>query len=176
MNTAKLTFIILIISFLLPLFADKVQNFTAEDINGNRITLYEYLEKGPVIIDFWATWCKPCLKSLPHLNKIHQGHEKITVIAVSVDKARKAGEVTSTVKSNRYEFIVIHDTAKQLQKLMNVSMVPRTFVINPQGEIVLNHNTYNLGDEIEIEEAAIESMKIPETESEIKNGEDCNQK
>ncbi|MBN2461773.1 MAG: TlpA family protein disulfide reductase, partial [Candidatus Cloacimonetes bacterium] len=131
----KKTLLIIFTLSLTLLLADRIQDFTVQDIDGNQVNFYEKLMNGPVILDFWATWCKPCLKELPHLNAIASKYEQVTVIAISVDKPRKAADVRTTIKSNQFKFITVHDTSQQLQKLLNVTSVPRTIIVDREGEI-----------------------------------------
>ncbi len=164
-------FLFLLIS--ITLFADTIQDFTVKDISGKEINLYTYLEKGPVIIDFWATWCKPCLKELPKVEEIANKYKNVTLIAISVDKPKDAVKVKTFVKSNKYKFITIHDTSKDIQKRMNVTQVPRTLIIDPAANIVFDHEGYVEGDEVHIEKIIAEMMlphiEPPVEEEQIEN-------
>src|SRR5437867_7214576 len=56
-------------------------------------------KRGPIVIDFWATWCKPCLRSLPHLEALRKKYEgqQLLVVAISIDESRTQSKVKSYV-------------------------------------------------------------------------------
>ncbi len=152
----KRTISILIFSVLFlisTVFAlDTMSDFTLEDINGDQIDSDELLSKKAVIVDFWAKWCGPCKKALPHLSDLQEKYrDLVNVICISTDKARDAGKVRSFVKSKNFEFITLLDPNKNVSKLFNVNTIPRTFIIDENGEIVYRHEGYIQGDEHELE-------------------------
>ena len=77
----------------------KVPDFSVPLNNGKSIHLYELLEKGPVLIDFWATWCEPCKKEMRFLNQFHNEYENFNVLAISQDKTRSISRVKSFIRS-----------------------------------------------------------------------------
>ena len=152
----KRTLSILIFSVLFlisTVFAlDTMPDFTLEDINGDQIDSDELLSKKAVIVDFWAKWCGPCKKALPHLSDLQEKYrDLVNVVGISTDKARDAGKVRSFVKSKNFEFITLLDPNKNVSKLFNVNTIPRTFIIDENGEIVYRHEGYIQGDEHELE-------------------------
>ncbi len=143
----KLLMCLLLIFVFSACFALKTaKNFTAKDINNKTIKLAELLKKGPVLLDFWATWCSPCKKSLPELSKLADKYPQISVVTVSVDKASKEGKARSYIKADKYKFIKLFDTDKTIQKAFQVKNVPHTVLINQKREIVFTHNSYKSGD------------------------------
>ncbi|HPR18611.1 MAG TPA: TlpA disulfide reductase family protein [Candidatus Cloacimonadota bacterium] len=148
----KIVLVALILTFSLLLSAEKAADFKLEDINGNFIKLSDLQKDGLVILDFWATWCVPCKNELPKLNELHTKYDNVTVVAISADKPRDKQKVVAHVKSNHFEFVTLFDTAKTVQKQFNVTNIPRTFIVAPDGEILLDHTGYQRGDEAEYEE------------------------
>ncbi len=147
---------VLILSFLFVIsiaFAlDTMPNFTLEDINGDQVDSEELLSKKAVIIDFWAKWCGPCKKAFPHLSDLQEKYEDlVNVVCITIDKARDGDKAKSFVKSRKFEFITLFDPNKDVSKLFNVNTIPRTFIINENGEIVYRHEGYTQGDEHELE-------------------------
>ena len=55
----------------------KAPDFSLDNIDGDPVTLSENTGSGPVVLSFWATWCKPCIEELPHLEKIYAGLKEI---------------------------------------------------------------------------------------------------
>jgi len=146
-----MTFIFLLMSS--AAFAlDTMPNFTLEDINGDQVNSEELLNKKAVIIDFWAKWCTPCKKALPHLSDLQEEYANLAnVVCITIDKARDKDKAKSFVKSKRYDFITLFDPNKSVSDMLNVSTIPRTFIVNGNGEIVFKHEGYTQGDEYELE-------------------------
>jgi cytochrome c biogenesis protein CcmG, thiol:disulfide interchange protein DsbE len=148
--------IVLIVNFLffasLTVALDTIPDFTLEDINGDQVNFGELLNKKAVIIDFWAKWCTPCKKALPHLNDLQNKYDDLVNVAcITIDKARDKDKAKSFVKSKGYDFITLFDPNKNVSQLLNVNTIPRTFIINNKGEIVYAHEGYTQGDEYELE-------------------------
>lgn len=104
----------------------------------------------PMIISFWATWCKPCKKELDAIAEDYADWQKETgvkLIAISIDDARSSPKVATDVKSKGWEYDVYIDENQDFKRAMNVNNVPHTFVVNGKGEIVWQHNAYAEGDE-----------------------------
>ena len=122
----------------------KMMNFKLQDLNGKSYELNKMSGKYPIIIDFWATWCEPCLKELPDLSKLQTEYKgKIQVIAISVDKARKLNLVKRVVKSHRYKFLTLFDKNGEYQKKLNIRNIPQTYLLDKNGNIVYHHEGYD---------------------------------
>ena len=62
-------------------------DFTLRSFNGNQITLSEYYTKGYVLLDFWASWCIPCINEIPKIRTLHEQYgDKLQILSISVDK------------------------------------------------------------------------------------------
>jgi thiol-disulfide isomerase/thioredoxin len=104
----------------------------------------------PVIISFWATWCKPCIAELSNIHELFPDLQKETgaqLIAISIDDARNAAKVGPLAKGRGWNYPVYIDQNQDLKRALNVNNVPHTFLLNGAGEIVWQHNAYNEGDE-----------------------------
>ncbi len=131
---------------------EKAPDFKLENMKGKQVKLSHFLEEGLVILDFWATWCVPCKKALPELNRIHQEYDSVNVVTVCTDKPRKTDKAKSFIKSNKYKFKTLFDPGKKVRNLYKVTNIPRTFLIAPDGTILYDHLGYNKGDEKHLEE------------------------
>lgn len=104
----------------------------------------------PIIVSFWATWCKPCILELTNIADVYDDWVKETgvkLVAVSIDDARNSGKVAPFVKSKRWKYDVLIDENSDLRRAMNVNNVPHTFLLNGNKEVVHQHTSYSEGDE-----------------------------
>lgn len=88
-----------------------------------------------VVINFWATWCPPCIAEMPSLNKLYQDYnDKIVILFVS-DEDNET--LLKFKQKHDYNFPVYH-ALTDLPKVFNVTSIPRTFVIDKKGNIVVD--------------------------------------
>jgi cytochrome c biogenesis protein CcmG, thiol:disulfide interchange protein DsbE len=107
-------------------------------------------EDKPIIISFWATWCKPCVNELTAIADNYIDWKKETgvkVIAVSIDDSRNMAKVAPFVNGKNWDYEVYIDPNGDFKRAMNVNNIPHTFLLNGKGEIVWQHNSYSPGDE-----------------------------
>ena len=109
----------------------------------------------PIVISFWATWCKPCVKEL---NTIAEEYEDwveetgVKIIAVSIDDSRNMSKVKPKVNAEMWEYEIYCDPNRDFARAMGVSSVPHTFLLNSNRDIIWQHKGYVDGDEIELYE------------------------
>jgi len=134
-----------------------------KDMEGKVVDLSKLENDGrPIIISFWATWCKPCRLEL---NTISDEYEDwvdetgVKLVAVSIDDARSTGKVEPVVNSAGWEYDILLDPNGELKRAMNVSQVPHTFLIDGSGKVVWQHNNYSPGDEEELHEELLKISK-----------------
>ena len=86
-------------------------NFRLRDINDRSHNLKQYKGK-VVLLNFWATWCAPCLKEFPHVQKLHERYKNqgLKVLAVSVDEGNSVSQVKPMIYRYGYNFSVLLDT------------------------------------------------------------------
>ncbi|MEE3037850.1 MAG: TlpA disulfide reductase family protein [Bacteroidota bacterium] len=107
----------------------------------------------PIIISFWATWCKPCIKELSNITEVYedwQNETGVKLIAISIDDARNIAKVKPKVNSELWEYEVYCDPNGDFKRAMGVSTVPHTFLLNGKKEIVYQHTGYKDGDEYDL--------------------------
>ncbi len=125
-------------------------------LDGKTVSTSTFSNNGkPMVLDFWATWCKPCVNSLNAVNEHYAEWQKETgvkLIAVSVDDARTMSNVKPFVNGKGWEYEVYVDPNGDLKRALNVGAVPYTFLVNGKGEIVSVHTGYAPGDENELYE------------------------
>jgi peroxiredoxin len=107
----------------------------------------------PVIISFFATWCKPCMRELKAIDELYadwQDETGVEMYLVSIDQGQDAQKVAPLVNGYGWEYKVLLDPNGSLKRAMNVQNVPHLFVIDGKGKIVYQHTGYTPGDEEEI--------------------------
>jgi peroxiredoxin len=125
------------------------QDFSIKALSGKTMQLSK-LRGEVVVINFWATWCRPCMQELPYLDAFHKkyGNKGLTVLAVATDGPETAAQVRSVVKRKKWKMPVIHDAAGKLVAQLNPrGNNPFTVFIDKRGRIAKVHEGYNSGDE-----------------------------
>ncbi len=128
----------------------------------------------PIIISFWATWCKPCVKELNAIAEVYedwQDETGVKVIAISIDDARNAQRVKPFVNGRDWPFEVYLDQNSDFKRAMNVVNVPHTFLLDGSLHIHSQHTSYAPGDEEELYDEVVE-LKAEEDDSDGDEDED----
>ncbi|GAB4369323.1 MAG: TlpA disulfide reductase family protein [Calditrichia bacterium] len=146
----------------------KAPDFVLKDLDGKTYKLCENLGQGPIVINFWATWCVPCVEEMKKLKKIYNEYSEkgVQFLAISVDDPKTVGRVKSFVKSHRYPFHVLLDTNNDVLRKLQGTVPPYTLVLDKDGTVVYSHVGYRVGDEKKLEEVIKELLeKSPPSES-----------
>lgn len=151
-----------LIGFLLLILALSTQaqqtlpSISLKNLEGKTLNTADIAKTGkPVILAFWAIWCKPCQKELDAFNEHYadwQAETGVKIIAVSIDDSRSASRVAPFAKSKGWEFEVLLDPNGDFKRAMNVNMIPHTFLLDAQGKIISQHTAYFEGAEFELYE------------------------
>jgi peroxiredoxin/outer membrane lipoprotein-sorting protein len=107
-------------------------DFTLKNVEGNQVSLSEFRGK-TVLLNFWATWCSPCKRELPTLQKIFE--ERKDVVILTVDDENE-DTIRNFLKDNHYGFPALMDQERTLFKKFAVHFIPTAFVIDQEGVIV----------------------------------------
>ena len=113
-------------------------DFTVEDAEGNSVKLSDYRGK-PVVVNFWASWCKPCQMEFPAFEKLYKENGKdIHFLMVNMtDNQRETKEIAEGyIKGAGYTFPVFFDTNMDAAYTYYVSSIPMTLFIDAEGNIV----------------------------------------
>jgi thiol-disulfide isomerase/thioredoxin/outer membrane lipoprotein-sorting protein len=108
-------------------------SFTAPD--GRKIDLAFYRGK-PVLIDLWATWCGPCLLSMPSLDRIYNDYKGKGLIVLSFDQDSEPENATEYLARHHYTWSNFHDTGYKVGTAFKNSGIPLTILIDAEGKIV----------------------------------------
>lgn len=126
-----------------PAPAFKLPRFTLSQGRGLELALNS-LEGQWVYLDFWASWCAPCVLSFPFMNNLQAEKSRlgIQVVAISVD--RKEDRLDAFLATNPAEFTVLWDASGKAAKDYAVATMPTSFLINPKGVIVYEHKGFTV--------------------------------
>jgi peroxiredoxin len=137
----------------------RAPRFSIRDLEGHTLSLEQILRRGPVVLDFWATWCQPCVESLSEFEALHRtyGPRGLTVIGVSVDGPRNHARVRPFVASRGLTYPIALDQDGRLQQLYQVLAIPTAFLIDTSGAIVRVRVAFRPGEAASLE-AAIQTL------------------
>lgn len=144
--------IVLILYSIVPFFSvqgQTISNFSAETMNGDLVSLSDYLAAGPVYITFWTTWCEPCKTELKMLKGLADEFSPrgLTILAINKDDPKTAAKVKAYVRSQKFTFLVLVDPDERIFKQLNGSQVPYSLLIDKNGTIVRRRTGFLAGDE-----------------------------
>ena len=131
-----------------------VPNVELKDVNGKTVKTEALVGNGkPVIISFFATWCKPCMRELKAINELYddwQDETDVEMYIVSIDQGQDSKKVKPMVDGFDWEYHVLLDPNGEFKRAMNVQSIPHMFIFDSKGKTVYNHVGYTDGDELEI--------------------------
>ena len=162
MKKQILTFLTIVIAtaFCFSQHSRNLPNVKVKTLQGDAFNISELDNDGsPIVISFWATWCKPCKKELNNIAEVYedwQDETGVKLVAVSIDDTRSMAKVAPYVNSTHWEYEVCLDPNSDLKRAMGVSTVPHTFLLNEKKEIVWQHRGYVEGDEEKLYEKIVE--------------------
>ncbi|UCF05569.1 MAG: TlpA family protein disulfide reductase [bacterium] len=156
----KKLIVFLIVSLCLTSVAEgKVKDFRLKNLDNKRVSYSKLKGDKVTVIDFWATWCVPCRRSIPKLVAIHERYREkgVRFIGISVDGPRNLPKVKPHARSLGITYPVVIDINSQIMKELKVISLPTVLLIDQNDEIVYIHRGYRPGDE-EILEKEIQKL------------------
>lgn len=141
--------------FSLPGFTQgKVYDFSLKNTENRMVSLSEISGKSLTVVDFWATWCQPCIRSIPSLVEMSEAYKDqgVAFIGISVDSPRNLAKVKPFARSMGIQYPILLDSNGELMGDLNVMAVPTLLIINSDNRILYMHEGFNAGDELTIKE------------------------
>lgn len=159
MKKSVLIFVVAFAFSLLPAQA-QLPAVTLKTMDGKEVRTDTLSNGGkPFIIDFFATWCKPCNRELDAISEVYDEWKEETgvkIFAVSIDQAQNINKVKPLVNNHGWEYEVLLDPNGDFKRALGCQMIPYVLIVNGKGEIVYKHNGYTDGAEEELIEKVLE--------------------
>ena len=127
----------------------ELSDFTLKTLDGKKASLSDYKGK-VVVVSFWATWCKPCLTEMAHLQDYYDKYkgEGLVVLAITTDGPDTVSEVRSLVKRKRWKMpILLDDDGETLSKFNPRGTQPFSLFVDREGKMAEQHEGFAMGDE-----------------------------
>ena len=115
------------------------------------------LKNQVVYVDFWASWCKPCEKSFPWLNRIHEKYSKLGLKVVAINLDRDKNQASRFLRHTPAKFTVAFDPAASTAEKFQVQGMPTSYLVDRKGQIRARHIGFRDKDKARLEQA-IESL------------------
>ena len=117
--------------------------FTLQDLNGKNVSL-EGLRGKVVILDFWATWCPPCVKEIPHFVELHEQYKDkgVEIVGISLDR-EGVNVVKPFVQKFQIKYPIMMTDGKVDKAFGGITNIPTTFIIDSGGNIIKKYVGYN---------------------------------
>jgi thiol-disulfide isomerase/thioredoxin len=140
------------------------EGLVLRDMEGNPVYVDSLLVAGPVVINFWATWCRPCLVEMPRLEEIcgEMASKGIHCAAVSLDTRRMRSRLEEYIDRFEVSLPVYSDPEATLAKRFKVTAIPTTIVLDQNAEVYHRSRGYRPGDEILLKKKIESLVREPE--------------
>ena len=140
--------------------AGQAPDFALRSLEGQTVHLSDYVGK-VVVLDFWATWCTPCLAEIPHLQALYEAHEKegLVILGLSIDGPETLSNVAPMVRRYALTFpILLDDETRVLAQYNPARDAPFAVIIDRAGKVVERRTGYQTGDEKSLEARLVELL------------------
>lgn len=147
LRTLLLNAIIVAVPIMAHATDNKSTNFTVRDLKGKHLRLSDFKHQ-LVLMAFWATWCKPCLVELQHLEKLYQKYKGkgLIVLGVSIDSPESQASVKPMVQRYNLSFPIVIDRETRIVKLYNPKHAAPFTVMLKQGKKIKSREGFQLSD------------------------------
>lgn len=131
-----------------------IPSIDIKTLEGKTINTASFDNNGdPIVISFWALWCKNCIKELEAIAEIYEDWQDETnakLIAISIDDSRNTSKLKPFINSKGWEYEIYHDPNSDFKRALGINQIPHTFLLNGKNEIISEHVGYTDGQEEEL--------------------------
>lgn len=142
--------------------ADAAPDFELPVLSGGSVRLHDHLGKDVVLLDFWATFCQPCLVSMPELDRLYDKYKArgLVVLGVSIDEAAAQGRVRGEVAKLGVTFPILLDQETRVVAMYNPrATAPYSVLIGREGRVIGRREGYVRGDEEKLEAEILRALE-----------------
>ncbi|WP_306010083.1 thiol-disulfide oxidoreductase ResA [Bacillus sp. MMSF_3328] len=122
-------------NFFTERIRDQAPDFVLEDMNGNNVQLSDLKGKG-VFLNFWGTWCKPCEKEMPYMERQYNHFKNLGVEILAVNIAESDIAIESFVNRHGLTFPILKDKDRAVTEAYDITPIPTTFLIDKKGKVL----------------------------------------
>ena len=163
MNMKKILFVLVVLMVGVSSAWAQLPQVTLKTMDGKAVRVDTLSNGGkPFIIDFFATWCKPCNRELDAISEVYadwQEETGVKIFAVSIDQAQNIHKVKPLVDNHGWEYDVLLDPNSDLRRAFGIQNIPYVLLVDGQGNIVYRHMGYTDGEETELIEKVRETVR-----------------
>jgi len=119
-------------------------DFTLKSVNGKNLRLSDY-QGEVVLINFWASWCGPCLQEMPVLSELHDRYKALGFTVLGINVEEESGKARKLLQEISVSFPVLLDNESVVSRLYNVVAMPSTVLVDRDGNMRYLHKGYKPG-------------------------------
>ena len=133
--------LVLSLPFIVPLESGKANDFSLLDMNGNKVRIFELAEDKPLLLYFWASWCKPCRLITPQVVTLAEEYKgRITVLGINVGGVDSLKDVKKYNKRYNVTYPLLIDSDNKTVETYSVHAIPTVILIDESGKILFRDN------------------------------------
>jgi len=117
-----------------PEVGKQAPDFELETLDGQTIALSE-LEGRPVLLNFWATWCGPCVHEMPFLQQVYEERQGDELLLLAINIGESSSQAAEFLQSYGLSFNVLLDSDTTVAQAYRIQYIPTTFLIDREGKI-----------------------------------------
>lgn len=163
MKLIKSVVMILAAILMAPAAHAALPSVKVKDMKGRTVDTANLSNGGkPMIITFFAGWCKPCRRELNAIAEVYadwQEETGVKIVAISIDKAQDSAKVKQMVAADGWEYEILLDPNGDFMRAMGIQQIPHLLILNGNGKIVESRSGYTDGSENHIIEKLREILK-----------------
>jgi TonB family protein len=126
--------------------------FALKDLDGNQVDL-QALKGKVVLLNFWASWCGPCVAEMPHIEKLHKDFKDKGLVVLGLNYNEEIEIARGFVQKKGYTFTTLLDEGREVSMRYGVSGIPQVFIIDREGKVKWHAIGYTSGKEVELRSA-----------------------